>query len=89
MGEKQELFPVLRSHFLNLIHWLVPDFFKLDIFLPKPCMDVHSDPTVKLNEKKNLTRPCQHIFMGKTPESLIRTLGSLWGLYAALVRAFI
>lgn len=32
MGEKQEPFPRLNSHFLNLIHWLVPDFTNWTFF---------------------------------------------------------
>lgn len=32
MGDKQKLFPMLSSHVLNLIHWLVPDFTNWTFF---------------------------------------------------------
>lgn len=79
MGEKQELFPVLRSHFLNLIHWLVPDFSNWTFFFSSHAwMYILILLLNLIKKKKKLTRPCQHIFMSKTPESLIGTLGSLW-----------
>lgn len=67
---------MLSSHFLNHFHWLVPDFTNWTFFFSSHAWMYILILPLNLMEK-NLTQPCQHIFMSKTPESLIQTLGSL------------
>jgi len=67
---------MLSFHFLNVILWLVPAFTNWTFFFSSHAWMYILIVPLNLMEK-NLTQPCQHIFISKTLESLIQTLGSL------------
>lgn len=87
MREKKELFPVLRSHFLNLIHWLVPDFPNWTFFFLSHAWMYILILLLNLMEKKNWP---DHVstFLWVKPQSLLFELLVAYGFICSFGKSF-
>lgn len=88
MREKQELFPELRSHFLNLIHWLVPDFSNWTFFFSSHAWMYILILLLNLIKKKKIWPDHVSTFLWVKPQSLLLELLVAYGFICSFGESF-